>query len=279
MRIGWERLSTSAAAACIAFSLRPTSLLNPRPDMNAACILYAVLTIAKLSNLSRVMRICLQMYDRLPGGEGGNSISLLHPLWPQQSGGCVASMMAPCYAVTPPDTSSAGQYNETWGHIMKKKKKSFFSLLFCSQLAQIRYRLPTWFILQVVTSVVKEKREERRGPIDGWTASGGGGQWWGGGRRIVAFRLPEYIQTFIGVTRSLLHAFMSCLNVVAWETPRQGKMQGSRRESWYWWRVKGWRGWQEREKRQKWGLSGGVKKKSEPGVLSQHPPPPNQQRA
>lgn len=59
---------------------------------------------------------------------------------------------------------------------MKKKKKSFFSLLFCSQLAQIRYRLPTWFILQVVTSVVKEKREERRGPIDGWTASGGGGQ-------------------------------------------------------------------------------------------------------
>lgn len=95
----------------------------------------------------------------------------------------------------------------------------------------------------------KRKEERKEGPIDGWTASGGGGQWWGGGRRIVAFRLPEYIQTFIGVTRSLLRAFMSCLNVVAWATPRQGKMQGSRRESWYWWRVKGWRGWQEREKK------------------------------
>lgn len=132
--------SGSTTAASQAFSLKPTSLLIPKLDVGKLNIvvdhiLYAVQIIANLSSWTRIMRICLQMYDRLPGGEGGNSISLLHPLWPQQSSECVASTIAPCYAVTPPDTSSAGQYNVTWGHIMKKKKKSFFSLFFCSQLA------------------------------------------------------------------------------------------------------------------------------------------------
>lgn len=163
--------------------------------------------------------------------------------------------------------------NVTWGHIVKKKKKIILLPFLL---------LPTginWIqtVDLVYTSGCNEccKRKEGRkeGPIDGWTASGGGGQWWGGGRRIVAFRLPEYIQTFIGVTRSLLHAFMSCLNVVAWGTPRQGKMQGSRRESWYWWRVKGWRGWQEREKRQKWGLSGGWEEEERAGGFKSTPPP------
>lgn len=221
--------------------------------------------------------MCLQMYDRLPGGEGSNSISLLHPLRPQQSGGCVASVIAPCYAVMPPDTSKAGQYNVTWNHIMKKKKFIIFPfLLLPTGINWIQTADLGYFRLERVSSKRKEGRKE--GPIDGWTASGSGGQWWGGGRRIVAFRLPECIQTFIGVTRSLLHAFMPCLNVVAWGTPRQGKMQGSRRESWYWWRVKGWRGWQEGKKRQKWGLSGGWEEEERTGGFKSNPPL-NQQRA
>lgn len=113
VHVTWQRLSTSTAASCIAFSLKPTSLLISTLNLGMLNIvvnhiLYAVQITAKLSSLPRVVRICLQMYDRLPGGEGGNSISLLYPQWPQRSRGCAASMIAPCYAVTPPDTSRAG---------------------------------------------------------------------------------------------------------------------------------------------------------------------------
>lgn len=44
---------------------------------------------------------------------------------------------------------------------------------------------------------------------------------------------------FIGVTRSLLYAFMLCLNEVAWGTPQEEKMQGSRRENGYCSKSKG----------------------------------------
>lgn len=43
---------------------------------------------------------------------------------PSTPGGCVASMLAPCYAVTLPDTYSTGQY-VTRGHIKKKRNHSF----------------------------------------------------------------------------------------------------------------------------------------------------------
>lgn len=115
------------------------------------------------------MRICLQMYDRLPGGEGGNSISLLHPLWPQQSSECVASTIAPCYAVTPPDTSSAGQYNVTWGHIMKKKKIILFPFLLLPtginwiQTADLVY---TWGCNEC-----RKKKRGKEGGTDWWMDS------------------------------------------------------------------------------------------------------------
>lgn len=58
-RLEW--LSISTAAACVAFSLKPTSLPIPRLDVGMLNIvvdhvLYAVQIIANLSNLTRAMR-------------------------------------------------------------------------------------------------------------------------------------------------------------------------------------------------------------------------------
>lgn len=46
--------------------------------------------------------------------------------------------------------------------------------------------------------------------------------WW---KRDCSFQAARVYTTFIGVTRSLLHAFIFCLNEVAWGTPRRERMQ------------------------------------------------------
>lgn len=115
------------------------------------------------------MRICIchQFYDGLPGGDGGNSISLPPLRWPQQSREYIASVIAPCYAVTLPDTYSAGQNNVMLGHIMKKKTLLFlFFCSFCALSTGINWiqsaDLVCTPVLQAVMSIVKEKREGRR---------------------------------------------------------------------------------------------------------------------
>lgn len=76
------------------------------------------------------------------------------------------------------------------------------------------------------------------------------------------------------MTRSLLRAFMSCLNEVAGGTPRQEKMQGSRRESGYGGELKGGEVDKRGKKDRSEVYQGGGKKKWEMGVLSQTPPTP-----